>query len=63
MNGRKVHLRVSRYFGKRIAANMLTIGGSRWKHSPHSPQTPTQNPGDGEVGNDGNGGNEIPANE
>ena len=32
----------------------------RQKHSPHSPR---QNPGDGEVGNAGKGGKDIPIND
>jgi hypothetical protein len=35
----------------------------RQKHSPHSPHSPRQNPGDGEPGNVGNGGKDIPVND
>jgi hypothetical protein len=34
----------------------------RQKHSPHSPHSPRQNPGDGEPGNVGKGGKDIPVN-
>ena len=35
----------------------------RQKHSPHSPHSPRQNPGDGEPGNVGKGGKDIPVND
>ena len=35
----------------------------RQKHSPHSPLSPGQNPGDGEPGNVGKGGNIFPVND
>jgi hypothetical protein len=35
----------------------------RQKHSSHSPHSPRQNPGDGEPGNVGKGGKDIPVND
>jgi hypothetical protein len=35
----------------------------RQKHSQHSPHSPRQNPGDGEPGNVGKGGKDIPVND
>ena len=44
--------------GQNPAAGASRNADPNQKHSPHSPR---QNSGDPEVGNEGNGGNEIPA--
>ena len=41
----------------------LSASGEDQKHSPHSPHSPNRYPGGGEMGNEGNGGKDIPVNE
>ena len=41
----------------------VTASGEDQKHSPHSPHSPNRYPGGGEMGNEGNGGKDIPVNE
>ena len=43
--------------------NTLVFADARQKHSPHSPHSPTRGSGDGEMGNDGKVGKDIPDSE
>jgi hypothetical protein len=43
--------------------NTLSRADACQRHSPHSPHSPLREPGDGEMGNEGRGGKEIPVNE